>query len=253
MKLWCPLTPPIYESDVFIDHARTRVEVEENTTLDYLYGTEPISESLLPPIYYAKKSENKRMKLDSSGSPSKHYSFHSLNITCLNYSNRTDKKQNLSGTLALQTTPPGLLSSTVPSAVPTTKGVYGALNAAATAASNKLDNIVMTRPLFDKPNAAMVKLRRDVKMQKLKGWTAYKFDVIRSTLPVASETSFGKDDWLPNDDFVIIHVNIHSLFSIKDQKFLIEIFVLVITSAHGASINFASDCTRSSSQLGFDQ
>jgi hypothetical protein len=66
----------------------------------------------------------------------------------------------------------------------------------------------MTRPLFDKPNAALIKLRRDVKMQKLKGWTAYKLDVIRSTLPVQPEIVFSEDDWLPNDDYTILHVTI---------------------------------------------
>jgi hypothetical protein len=64
----------------------------------------------------------------------------------------------------------------------------------------------MTRPLFDKPNAALIKLRRDVKMQKLKGWMAFKLDVIRSTLPIPPEIVFGKDDWLPNDDYTILHV-----------------------------------------------
>ena len=34
--------------------------------------------------------------------------------------------------------------------------------------SIKMDNIIMTRPLFDKPNTALIKLRRDIKMQKLK-------------------------------------------------------------------------------------
>ena len=81
--------------------------------------------------------------------------------------------------------------------------------AAVAAASRTTDNVLMTRPLFDKPNAALIKLRRDVKMQKIKGWTAFKLDVIRSTLPVPPEISFSKaaDDWLPNDDFTIMHVN----------------------------------------------
>jgi hypothetical protein len=66
----------------------------------------------------------------------------------------------------------------------------------------------MTRPLFDKPNAALIKLRRDIKMQKQKGWPNYKLDVIRSTLPIQPEANFGKDhDWLPNDDFVVLHVH----------------------------------------------
>ena len=65
----------------------------------------------------------------------------------------------------------------------------------------------MTRPLFDKQNAALVKLRRDIKMQKLKGWSNYKLDVIKSTLPIQFDFSFSKDDWLPNDDFVILYVS----------------------------------------------
>ncbi len=73
--------------------------------------------------------------------------------------------------------------------------------------SIKMDNIIMTRPLFDKPNTALIKLRRDIKMQKLKGWTNYKLDVIKSTLPIQPEMGFSKDhDWLSNDDFVILHV-----------------------------------------------
>ena len=48
----------------------------------------------------------------------------------------------------------------------------------------------MPRPLFDKTNAALIKLRRDIKMQKLKGWPNYKFDVIKSTLSIQSELTY---------------------------------------------------------------
>ena len=61
MKLWCPLTPPINESDVFIDN--------DEAITSYLYDTEPIPESLLPPVFYAKRGD-KRIKLDSSSSAS---------------------------------------------------------------------------------------------------------------------------------------------------------------------------------------
>jgi hypothetical protein len=78
---------------------------------------------------------------------------------------------------------------------------------ASTKNTAKVDaNIVATRPLFDKTNTTLIKLRRDIKMQKLKGWPTYKFDLIRSTLPVQPENNFGLDDWLPNDDFIILHV-----------------------------------------------
>ena len=48
--------------------------------------------------------------------------------------------------------------------------------------TDKLENILMPRPLFDKTNAALIKLRRDIKTQKLKGWPNYKLDVIKSSL-----------------------------------------------------------------------
>ena len=61
MQLWCPLTPPINESDVFID--------SDEAVNSYLYDPEPIPESLLPPIFYAKRGD-KRIKLDSNSSVS---------------------------------------------------------------------------------------------------------------------------------------------------------------------------------------
>lgn len=81
---------------------------------------------------------------------------------------------------------------------------------AASSATAKVDaNIVQTRPLFDKTNATLIKLRRDVKMQKMKGWPTYKIDLIRSTLPVQPEMAFGLDQWWPNDDFIILYVYFH--------------------------------------------
>lgn len=71
----------------------------------------------------------------------------------------------------------------------------------------KMENIIIPRPLFDKANTALIKLRRDIKMQKLKGWPTFKLEIIKSTLPIQPEFNFGKDDWLPNDDYIILHVN----------------------------------------------
>ena len=71
----------------------------------------------------------------------------------------------------------------------------------------------MPKPLFDKPNTALIKLRRDIKMQKLKCWPNYfKFDIIKSTLPVdIPKSDFLKEDsaaiWLPNDDYVLLSVS----------------------------------------------
>jgi hypothetical protein len=85
----------------------------------------------------------------------------------------------------------------------------------------KLENVIVApRPLFDKTNTALVKLRRDIKMQKIKGWPTYKIDLIRSTLPVPPEANFGSiEDWLPNDDFIILYVMhaIHVLMGLVDD------------------------------------
>ena len=59
LQLWCPLTPPINESDVFID----------NEVISSLYETTPIPEAQLPPVHYVKKGE-KRLKSDSISSNS---------------------------------------------------------------------------------------------------------------------------------------------------------------------------------------
>lgn len=156
------MTPPINDNDVFID--------TDEVITSYLYDSEPIAESLLPPIFYAKRGD-KRIKLDSisnTSSPSKktgatHISSNSLSSIMATQSNKLN--------------------------------------------TVKMENVLMPRPLFDKTNAALIKLRRDIKMQKLKGWPNYKLDVIKSTLPIQSELTFNRDDWLPNDDFIVLHVN----------------------------------------------
>ena len=70
-----------------------------------------------------------------------------------------------------------------------------------------MENILMPRMLFDKSNTSLVKLRRDIKMQKLKGWPNYKLDVIKSTLPIQLDPLSKEDlSWHPNDDFIVLHV-----------------------------------------------
>lgn len=56
--MWCPLTPPMNENDVFID---------EDNVATYLYESTPISEHLLPPVTSTKKPE-KRVRPDSISS-----------------------------------------------------------------------------------------------------------------------------------------------------------------------------------------
>jgi E1A-binding protein p400 len=158
------------EADVYIDSSSL---VKLDSHLDYLYDSEPIPESLLPPIFYAKKGD-KRMKLDSGSMVS------------------PKKQANISSVLTPNNSVNQLLLPSTP-------------NAMSKVANTKTENILMTRPLFDKPNAALIKLRRDVKMQKLKGWPTFKIDVIKSTLPIQPEISFDRDYWLPNDDFTILH------------------------------------------------
>jgi hypothetical protein len=165
------------ESDVYID--------TDEAVNCFLYEPEPIPDSLLPPVFYAKKGD-KRLKLDSQ------------------MNNQSPKKQNI---------PPSStshypLSIQQNSSMQQQQSSSSALSSGVKAAVMKMENIIMTRPLFDKPNTGLIKLRRDIKMQKLKGWPNYKLDVIKSTLPIQPELGFGKDhhDWLPNDDFVILHV-----------------------------------------------
>lgn len=191
----------------------------------YLYDTsEPIADSLLPPVFYAKR-DNKRIKLTSSSiSPGKK----SIVTTPPSSSGGllTTVKTSPMASLGVLTTTTNLLlpssgvslggltppsSSASSSLVPMLQTSGGSSTSASKTSSSsttaKVDaNIVQTRPLFDKPNATLVKLRRDVKMQKMKGWPTYKMDLIRSTLPVPHELSFGIDDWLPNDDFIILYV-----------------------------------------------
>lgn len=85
--------------------------------------------------------------------------------------------------------------------------------------NNKTDNILMPKPLFERPNASLTKLRRDIKMQKLKGWpTFYKHEFIRSTLPVEMpDNDFTKNEWLPNDDYLLLKVIIYR------EKYIFEI------------------------------
>jgi hypothetical protein len=96
--------------------------------------------------------------------------------------------------------------STASSAIAASSVISGAIGSFKTV---KVDNILVPRPLFDKQNTALIKLRRDIKMQKLKGWPNYKLDMIKSNMSIQTfaEMFISKDDWTPNEDFVILHVS----------------------------------------------
>lgn len=51
--MWCPPTPPVDDSDVYIDH-----------TMCFLYEPTIMSEAQLPPVYV--KKERKRARVESS-------------------------------------------------------------------------------------------------------------------------------------------------------------------------------------------
>ena len=55
------MTPPTSETDVLL------IDTDEVIT-SYLYDSEPISELHLPPIFYAKRGDGKRIKIDSISS-----------------------------------------------------------------------------------------------------------------------------------------------------------------------------------------
>jgi len=64
------LTPPTSETDVLID--------TDEVITSYLYDSEPISELHLPPIFYAKRGDGKRIKIDSissTSSPSNYFYY----------------------------------------------------------------------------------------------------------------------------------------------------------------------------------
>lgn len=120
-----------------------------------------------------------------------------------------------SGVSPVATIPTGALSASVNQTINT---VVATTQQSSQSKMAKLDNIIIVpRPVFDKTNTALIKLRRDIKMQKLKGWPTYKLDLIRSTLPVQPEMNYALDDWMPNDDFLI-------LFVIFSFNFLVVIF-----------------------------
>lgn len=204
---------PETDTDVFVEN-------DENV-MNELYESEPIAESLLPPVFYVKRGE-KRIKLAGTVSPGKKSGQQSA---ANHHIHTTPPSGSLGGGLltTVKTSPMtglGVLTTTtnLPSAAggitPPNMQTAGGSQTSGSSASKtttsttaKVDaNIVQTRPLFDKPNATLVKLRRDVKMQKMRGWPTYKMDLIRSTLPVPAEFSFGIEDWLPNDDFIILYV-----------------------------------------------
>ena len=61
------MTPPTSETDVLID--------TDEVITSYLYDSEPISELHLPPIFYAKRGDGKRIKIDSISSTSSPSNF----------------------------------------------------------------------------------------------------------------------------------------------------------------------------------
>lgn len=143
---------------------------------NYLYDSEPIADASLPAIFYAKRGD-KRIKLDSISSSSS------------------------------PTKKPGSAALTAPLSMNSGQAALSNLYAK----NVKMENVLMPKLLFDKTNATLVKLRRDIKMQKLKGWPNYKLDVIKSTLPIQMDVVAKEDmTWLPNDDFVVLHVGANS-------------------------------------------
>ena len=152
-----------------MNDADVYMEQEEGVT-SYLYDIKPIDESLLPPIYYTRRSK------DFMISPVKK---------------------------------PSSSAAANAAAAAAASAALGA-NAAAASKMVKVENILMTRPLFDKPSTALIKLRKDIKTQKLKGWPNYKLETTKSVPSLANELYLKKDDWLIGDDFAILHVSFHS-------------------------------------------
>ena len=213
LKLWCPLTPPMGDTDVYIDN--------DEFITSYLYEPEPIPESLLPPVFYAKRGD-KRMKLDTASSAAS-----------------SPVKKSQTTALASTTNLLPTAASIVPPVSVTTAPTPSSQTALKAA---KMENIIMSRPLFDKPNTALIKLRRDIKMQRCKGWTNYKLDVIKSTLPIQPEiNTFGDHSdyhWLPNDDFIVLH----TLQVILELPLNLQ----VIAPAHCPNWDLVSDLVSSS-------
>lgn len=202
------------DTDVYID--------TDEFIASYLYESEPIPESQLPPVFYAKRSNDaKRLKLEVS--PAKKHSTPSIAaLTTASVGPLTSINTN-SQSIS------NILASTVTSTI-ASKAV-------------KMENIILSRPLFDKTNTALVKLRRDIKMQKLKGWANYKLDVIKSSLPaIQSELSLYNHadyfSWMPNDDFVILH----TLQVILELPLNLQ----VIAPAHSPNWDLVSDLVSSS-------
>jgi hypothetical protein len=216
------------DTDVYID-------TDEFIT-SYLYDTEPIPDALLPPVFYVKRGE-KRVKLEppSIVSPLKknHVSTTISNIVSAATATIT------------ATAPPNALASISTNIQSTSTSLGGVLAASTTVSSAKalkMENIILSRPLFDKPNTALIKLRRDIKMQKIKGWTNYKLDLIKSTLPIQHSdlTMHDQTDlaWLPNDDFIILH----TLQVILELPLSLQ----VIAPGHNANWDLISDLVSSS-------
>ncbi len=119
----------------------------------------------------------------------------------------------------------------------------------------KIDNVLMPKPLFDKTNNSLFKLRRDIKMQKLKSWpNFYKYDIIKSTLPIEwPDSEFASYEWLPNDDFVLLNVKSHCFdWKLKQNKN--SLFQFEDSPNHARiAVKLTVDCARPSNQLGPSQ
>ena len=73
------------------------------------------------------------------------------------------------------------------------------------------------RSLFDRPNSALVKMRREMKLQKLKaGLGMHKQPLRPSTLPThlppkpVMEQSEGHLDWLIHEDWALLQVHVQA-------------------------------------------
>ena len=108
------------------------------------------------------------------------------------------------------------------------------------------------RSLFDRPNSALVKMRREMKMQKLKaGLGMHKQPMRPSTLPThlppkpIMEQSEGHLDWLIHEDWALLQVHVHAYKGMVAQLFSIHQHKHILTSHNDmhVSISVHTVCT----------
>ncbi|KAF5308527.1 hypothetical protein FQR65_LT06192 [Abscondita terminalis] len=164
MPMWCPPTPPQQDTDVYIDH-----------TLSFLYDTNVMTESQLPPVYI--KKDNKRSRLDSG----------------LIESRRAMKIQR------------------------------------------KDDSVYAPRSLFERPSPALVKMRRDLKLQKYRG-------IVRPPVPIPGvKLTISKPsvdppcwhNWTIHEDMALLKV-IQSLQGLP-------LNLMIISPGHTPNWDFVAD------------